>query len=84
MVGRLLDYLGQRMMEGNPLTKKEMDAVSKFYLEQTAHVLGEYAYDDSEAKFKAPGLDGDEVSSLSVFRIHPFLRCSESSGASPR
>merc|ERR1711904_213781 len=60
VVGRLLDYLGQRMMEGNPLTKKEMDAVSKFYLEQTAHVLGEYAYDDSEAKFKAPGLDGDE------------------------
>jgi len=46
-VGRLLDYLGQRMMQSEPLTTEELNDVRAFYLDQTAHVLGEYAYDGS-------------------------------------
>ena len=48
-VGELMDYLGSRMMQGEPLSKQELEDVRAFYLDQTARVLGEYAYDDSES-----------------------------------
>merc|ERR1712086_952486 len=48
-VGELMDYLGSRMMQGEPLSKQELEDVRAFYLDNTARVLGEYAYDDSES-----------------------------------
>jgi len=58
-VAMLLDYLGQRMMQGEPLNEKELNKVRGFYLDETAHVLGAYAYDASGSQIHQSELARD-------------------------